>query len=111
MANRPKAMSKTAPMPQTVQTATDNPPATKGTHSRAACMVGKSEEMNKFKLLAYSEGTQGASQPGTCRASIAPAPPAKVPAFATVQAAIEWNAQAASDQRIKRPTTTNQLSA
>ena len=75
-------------MPQTVQTAIDRPPATEGAHSRAACMAGVRAEIIKFKLLTYSDGTQGASQTGNCKVSIAPAPPAKVPAFVTVQAAI-----------------------
>jgi hypothetical protein len=52
-------------------------------------MAGMREEITKFRLLEYSDGIQGASQTGTCRASIDPALPAKVPAFATVQVAIE----------------------
>ena len=74
-------------MPQTVQTAIDRPPATEGAHSRATCMAGVRAENIKFKLLTYSDGTQGASQTGNCMDSIAPALPAKAPALVTVQAA------------------------
>ena len=108
---KPTTMTRTAPMAQTVQTAIDRPPASAGAHPSTASMAGVRDAIIEFKLLAYSDGIQGASQTGTCRASIDPAPPAKVPAFTTVQTAIEWNAQAASDQSIKRLTTTNQLSA
>ena len=110
VANRPNTIRRTVPIPQIVQTAIDKPPAIAGAHSSTVWMAGVSDEIIKFRLLAYSEGTQGASQPGICKASTVPAPPAKVPAFATVQDAIEWNAQAASDQIRKRQTTTNQLS-
>lgn len=52
-------------------------------------MAGVKDAIIEFKVRANSAGTQGASQTGTCRDSIAPGPPARVPAFEIVQAAIE----------------------
>jgi hypothetical protein len=88
VANRPNIMRRTVPISQIVQTAIDKPSAIAGAHSSTVWMAGMSEKIIKVRLLAYSERTQGASQPGTCKASIVPAPPAKVPACAIVQAAI-----------------------
>ena len=52
-------------------------------------MAGVKDAIIEFNVRASSGGTQGASQTGTCRASIDPVHPARVPAFEIVQAAIE----------------------
>jgi hypothetical protein len=74
-------------------------------------MEGPMAAINEFNATANSGGTHALSQTGIRRASIASGAPVKVPALSTVHAASEWNAQAASDQSIKRLTTTNQLMA
>ena len=48
--------------------------------------------------------------PQTTRTA-ADSPSAKAPAFEIVHAAIDWNAQAASDQSTRRTNITDQLSA
>jgi hypothetical protein len=73
-------------------------------------MAGLEADSMEVKERANSGGIQGASQSGARKPSIAPEPPASAPAFETVHAAIEWNAQAASDQSARRMNITDQLS-
>ena len=98
-------------MPQTTQTATDNPPAKAGAHPNTASMAGVKAETIEANAAANSGGTQGASHSGIRKPSVAPAPPVRTPAFEIVHAVIEWSAQAASDHSARRPNTTNQLNA
>ena len=98
-------------MPQTTQTATDNPPAKAGAHPNTASMAGVKAETIDANAAANSGGTHGASQSGMRKPSVAPEAPASAPAFETVHAATEWNAQAASDQSARRMNVTDQLSA
>lgn len=98
-------------MPQTTQTATDNPPAKAGAHPNTASMAGVKAETIEANAAANSGGTQGASQSGMRKPSVAPEAPASTPAFETVHAVTAWNAQAASDQRARRLNTPNQLNA
>ncbi len=98
-------------MAQTTQTATDRLPAKVGAHPSTASMAGVKADTIEFNARAISDGTQGASQSGKRKPSVASAPPARTPAFETVHVVIEWNAQAASDQSARRPNTTIQLSA
>jgi len=98
-------------MPQTTQTATDSPPARDGAQASTASMAGVKAETIEANAAANSGGTQGASQSGMRKPSVAPEAPASTPAFETVHAVTAWNAQAASDQRARRLNTTNQLIA
>ena len=108
---KPKMTIKAIPIPQTVQAATDSPAAKAGAWLRAVSMAGLKADSMEVNARASSGGIQGASQPGTRKLSIAPAPPASTPALETVHAAIEWNAQAASDQSARRMNVTDQLRA
>ncbi len=98
-------------MAQTTQTTTDSPPAKAGAHPNTASRAGVKAESIEASAGANSGGTQGASQSGRCKASIAPEDPARTPALETVHAVTAWNAQAASDQSARRLNTTNQPSA
>lgn len=98
-------------MAQTTQTATDRPPAKAGAHPSTASMEGAMADTIELNARANSGGTQAASQSGMRKPSVAPAPPVRTPAFEIVHAAIEWNAQAASDHSARRPNTTIQLNA
>lgn len=98
-------------MAQTTQTATDSPPAKAGAHASTASMAGVKPDTTEANAAASSGGTQGASQSGMRKPSVAAEPPARAPAFETVQAATAWNVQAASDQSARRLKITNQLSA
>jgi hypothetical protein len=74
-------------------------------------MAGLKADSMEVNARANSGGIQGASQSGKRKLSIAPELPASAPAFETVHAEIEWNAQAASDQSARRMNVTDQLSA
>lgn len=104
-------MSSALPIAQTAQTATDSPPAKAGAQSNTASMAGAKAESIEVSARANSGGTQGASQSGSRKASIAPEDPARTPAFEIVHAVTAWNAQAASDQSAIRMNTANQPSA
>ncbi len=82
-------MRRAQPIAQTTQTATDGPPAKAGAQASMASMAGVNADSNDVSARASSGGTHGASQSGTCKASIGPELPARTPAFATVHAAIE----------------------
>jgi hypothetical protein len=102
---------KALPTPQTTQTAADSPPAKAGAWLRAASMAGLNADSVELSATASSAGIQGASQSGARKPSIAAERAARSPAFETVHAAIDWNAQAASDQSTRTKNVTNQLSA
>jgi len=107
----PRMTIRALPTPQTAQTVTDSPPAKAAGWLRAASMAGLEADSIEVNARVSSGGIQGASQSGAREPSIAPEPSARTPAFETVHAAIEWNAQTASDQSTRRMSIPDQLSA
>jgi hypothetical protein len=74
-------------------------------------MAGLKADSMEVNARAISGGIHGASQSGTRKLPIAADPSASAPAFETAHAAIEWNAQAASDHSARRMNVTDQLRA